>query len=90
MLDFVYGMDNRGMVLAAEGSSDLRERGIGELFSEIHGDLARVDHLLGIALFLELALLDLKPLSDSFLNGVDWHFTVLHVNQMLQYLLSHL
>src|SRR5687768_12013259 len=90
MLDFVYGMNHGGMVLADEGSSDLRERSAGEFLSEVHGDLARVDDLLGIALFRELSLLDLEPFSDRFLDGVDWHFPVLHVNQMLQHLLRHL
>ena len=49
-----------------------------------------IHDLLRIALFLELRLLHLELLRDRFLDRVDGHLAVLHMNQVLQNLLRHL
>ena len=40
VLDFICGVDNRGVILAAEATADFRGRGARELPREIHGNLA--------------------------------------------------
>jgi len=82
-LNFVYGVDYGGVVLSAEGSTDLRQGGIGEFLDEVHGYLPWVNHLLGIALLLEMGLLDLEALGDGFLDGIHGHTAILDVHQVL-------
>ena len=90
LFNFVYGVNHGGVMLPSEGPADLRQRRIRQLFDQVHGYLPRVDHLLGVALFLELRLLHLEPLRDRLLDGINRHFSVLHMYQVLQHLLRHL
>ena len=48
-LDLVDGVDDGGVVTAAEARADLRQRGLGEIARQVHGDLARVGDLLRAA-----------------------------------------
>ena len=47
--DFGVGVQNGGVVTAPEGTSDLGERFVGQLSTEIHGDLPRICEGLGAA-----------------------------------------
>jgi len=40
-LELGDGVQHGGVILAAEGSTDITERGMGELTREVHGDLTR-------------------------------------------------
>ena len=89
LLDLVDGVDDGGMMLAAEGPSNFRKRRAGEFLNQVHGHLAWVNHLLRVAFFFELRLFDLKPFGDGFLDGIDGNPAVLHVHQVLEHLLGH-
>ncbi len=47
--DLVDGVDDRGVVTAAEARADLRQRRLGEVARQVHGDLAGIRHLLRAA-----------------------------------------
>ena len=68
LLNFVDGVNDGGVMFAAEGSADLRKRGIGQLFDQVHGYLARIDQFLSVAFFLKLRLLNLEPFTHRFLD----------------------
>ena len=53
-IDLLDGVQDGGVVLAAELAADLGQRGLGEVLAEIHGDLAREDDLARVVLGLDL------------------------------------
>src|SRR5215510_7973168 len=53
-LDLADGVDDRGVVLAAEGRSDRRQRFVGEALAHVHRDLPRERDVLGVVARLEL------------------------------------
>ena len=54
LLDLLDGMQNRGVMLAPEGPSDLGQRGRRKLFNQVHRDLAGIGDHCVIGLLLEL------------------------------------
>ncbi len=61
--DFLNGMEDGRMMLTAEVPADFGQGSAGEFLHEVHGDLARVGDLPGIALHLELSGLQIEALS---------------------------
>ena len=53
-VELVDGVDHGGVVAAAETRADLRQGRLGEIAGEVHGDVARVSHVLGAAVAAEL------------------------------------
>src|SRR3989441_11015339 len=53
-LDLLAAVQHRGMIPAAQGLPDPKERGLRLLTHEVHGDLAREDDLLVAGLALDL------------------------------------
>src|SRR6266436_6118686 len=61
-LELGDGVDDRRVVFAAEGATDVAERGVGELAREVHGDLTREGDLLGTVLGAHVRELDAEEL----------------------------
>lgn len=58
--DLVVGMDDRGMIPAAEAAADLGQRGVGELAAEIHGNLPGKSQIAGPLLGQQIVDIDLE------------------------------
>src|SRR5207248_1179024 len=59
------------VVAAAELLAELRQRGVRQLAREVHGDLARVDDVLGALVAAELLEGELEALGDELLDPRD-------------------
>ena len=70
-LDLVDGVQDGGVVLAAEGAADLGERGVGELAGEVHRDLAGEGDGLGAVLGPHVGELDAEELGRLPLDVLD-------------------
>src|SRR5713226_9529896 len=70
-LQFGDGVEDGSMVLPAEGTADIAQRGVGELAGEIHGDLPWEGHGLGAILRPHVRELDAEDLGDFSLNVLD-------------------
>src|SRR6266852_3544032 len=70
-LDLGDGVQDSGVILAAEGPPDLGERGVGELAGEVHGDLAREGDPPGAVLGPHVRHPDAEELGRFSLNVLD-------------------
>ena len=64
-------MEDGGMVLAAKRSADFGEGSMGELASEVHGDLTRESHRLGAVFGAHVGELDAEELGRLPLDVLD-------------------
>ena len=67
-LDLLDGVQNGGVILAAEGAADFGEGGVGELAGEVHGDLARERDGLGAVLGAHVGELDAEEVGRLALD----------------------
>ncbi len=88
LVDLGNGVHNRRVVLAAELTADFRERSFGELFCQIHRDLARHYDLPRVILLLQLGDTHAELLGDSSLDCFNRDLTNLGIDELLQALLS--
>src|SRR5713226_741430 len=70
-VDLVDGMQDGGVVLAAELSANLRQRGRGKLLDQVHGNLAGEGDGFGIAPHLQILLAQPELLADTLLDELD-------------------
>src|ERR1700733_11360781 len=49
-VDFLNGIEHRGVMLASEHASDFWQGGMRQLLDQIHGDLPRIRYLLRVGL----------------------------------------
>ena len=70
-VDFFNRVNDGGVMLSAEGATDLRQGCFREFLDQVHGHLPGIDDRLGIALFLELRLLNLEAFRNRLLNRID-------------------
>src|SRR6478672_7454793 len=59
--DLPAGVHDRRMVLPTEQAADFRKGRIGQLATEVHGDLSRMHQRLAAAPRLEIRDLDMEP-----------------------------
>jgi hypothetical protein len=76
-------------MFATEIAADFGKRGVGEFLSEIHGDLARIGNLAGVAFHLDLRGLHVEALGDGANNGIDRDFAFGRRVEVLERLLGH-
>ena len=87
LVDLADGVHHGGVVLAAELAADLGQRRLGELFGQVHGDLARHDDLARVVLLLELGDAHSELLGHRALDGLDGDLAHLGVDELLEALL---
>src|SRR5438046_711043 len=88
-LDLAHGVDDRRVVLPAEGAADRRQGLVGESLAEVHRHLAREGDVLGVVARLELHRLDLEMTGHELLDRLqgDRARPVLH--EVLERVLRH-
>ena len=59
------------VVAAAEARADLRQRGLGEVAREVHGDVPRVGHVLGAAVAAQVVDVQAELAGDLGLHHLD-------------------
>lgn len=69
--DLVVGVQDGRMVTAAEEVADLRQRGVGELAAEVHGNLARERDAARAFLGMEVLDADLEVGGDNLLDDLE-------------------
>ena len=79
--DLGRGVHHRGVVPAAEGFADLRQRFVGELAGEVHGYLAWVGEALRAALADEVRFRDAEVPADLVLDQLYGDLAVSLVRQ---------
>src|SRR5437763_13905160 len=82
-------MQYRSMMFAAEVTPDLRERGMRQLFDQVHGNLSRVGDLPGVAFHLQLRRLHAELLCHLPQDRFYGDLSLAPAAQMLECLLSH-
>src|SRR5438309_748027 len=65
LLDLVDRMQHRGVMLAAELTANLRQRGRGELPHDVHGHLPRKSDRARIASYLEVLLAQIEVFAHA-------------------------
>src|SRR5437870_10018258 len=70
-VDLANRVDHGGVVLAPEGLADLGQGGPSERLDEVHRDLARLGHGLGVVLGLELGDLHPELVGHELLDHLD-------------------
>ena len=87
LFDFLDGVQNRGVMFAAELSSDFRQGRFRHLLGQIHGDLAGIDDGARIIFGFDFDQAQAKLLGDHFLDGLDGDLAGLRVDEIFQHLL---
>src|SRR6266852_7719 len=87
-IDLVDRVQDRRMVLAAELPADLRQRRRGELFDQVHGDLAGKGDGFRIAAHLQVLLAQAELLAHALLNELDGDLLLLRGDDVLEHLLG--
>ena len=62
------------MIAAAKFVTDCRERRLGVLATEVHGNLPRKSNVFGAPFCLQVAYLDIVVVADRLLNTLDSDF----------------